>query len=137
MTAGRWGVQGPESCLDPGPGLSQSGLGHTGNSLAFLPWAGCDSGFGKETAKKLDSMGFTVLATVLELDGPGALELRACCSPRLRLLQMDLTKPADISRALEFTKAHTASTGQWAWLHQERVWLGGCERPRIGGLLLG
>ncbi|KAI5943155.1 11-beta-hydroxysteroid dehydrogenase type 2 [Manis javanica] len=74
---------------------------------------GCDSGFGKETAKKLDSMGFTVLATVLELDGPGALELRACCSPRLRLLQMDLTKPADISRALEFTKAHTASTGLW------------------------
>ncbi|XP_037671538.1 corticosteroid 11-beta-dehydrogenase isozyme 2 [Choloepus didactylus] len=74
---------------------------------------GCDSGFGKETAKQLDAMGFTVLATVLQLDGPGAQELRACCSPRLRLLQMDLTKPADISRALEFTKAHTTSTGLW------------------------
>ncbi|XP_045843642.1 corticosteroid 11-beta-dehydrogenase isozyme 2 [Meles meles] len=74
---------------------------------------GCDSGFGKETAKKLDAMGFTVLATVLDLDSPGALELRTCCSPRLRLLQMDLTKPADISRALEFTKAHTASSGLW------------------------
>ncbi|XP_045389462.1 corticosteroid 11-beta-dehydrogenase isozyme 2 [Lemur catta] len=74
---------------------------------------GCDSGFGKETAKKLDSMGFTVLATVLELNSPGALELRASCSPRLKLLQMDLTKPADISRVLEFTKAHTASTGLW------------------------
>nr|XP_027809773.1 corticosteroid 11-beta-dehydrogenase isozyme 2 isoform X2 [Marmota flaviventris] len=71
---------------------------------------GCDSGFGKETAKKLDAMGFTVLATVLELNSPGALELRACCSPRLRLLQMDLTKPADIRRALEFTRAHTTST---------------------------
>lgn len=94
--------------------LSQAGLGHSGSSLAALPWPGCDSGFGKETAKKLDAMGFTVLATVLELDGPGALELRACCSPRLRLLQLDLTKPADISRALEFTKAHTTSTGQWA-----------------------
>ncbi|XP_008566016.1 PREDICTED: corticosteroid 11-beta-dehydrogenase isozyme 2 [Galeopterus variegatus] len=74
---------------------------------------GCDSGFGKETAKKLDAMGFMVLATVLELNGPGALELRACCSPRLRLLQMDLTKPADISQVLEFTKAHTTSTGLW------------------------
>uniref|UniRef100_A0A8C5ZP03 11-beta-hydroxysteroid dehydrogenase type 2 n=1 Tax=Marmota marmota marmota TaxID=9994 RepID=A0A8C5ZP03_MARMA len=74
---------------------------------------GCDSGFGKETAKKLDAMGFTVLATVLELNSPGALELRACCSPRLRLLQMDLTKPADIRRALEFTRAHTTSTGLW------------------------
>lgn len=74
---------------------------------------GCDTGFGKETAKKLDAMGFTVLATVLEIESPGAQELRACCSPRLKLLQMDLTKPADISRVLEFTKAHTSSTGLW------------------------
>lgn len=79
-----------------------------------LPWPGCDSGFGKEAAKKLDAMGFKVLATVLDLESPGALELRACCSPNLRLLQMDLTKPGDISRALEFTKAHTTSTGQRA-----------------------
>ncbi|XP_036202905.1 corticosteroid 11-beta-dehydrogenase isozyme 2 isoform X1 [Myotis myotis] len=74
---------------------------------------GCDSGFGKEAAKKLDAMGFRVLATVLDLNSPGALELRACCSPHLKLLQMDLTKPGDISRALEFTKAHTTSTGLW------------------------
>ncbi|XP_027372064.1 corticosteroid 11-beta-dehydrogenase isozyme 2 isoform X1 [Bos indicus x Bos taurus] len=74
---------------------------------------GCDSGFGNATAKKLDTMGFTVLATVLDLNSPGALELRACCSSRLKLLQMDLTKPADISRVLEFTKVHTASTGLW------------------------
>nr|XP_034378568.1 corticosteroid 11-beta-dehydrogenase isozyme 2 isoform X2 [Arvicanthis niloticus] len=71
---------------------------------------GCDTGFGKETVKKLDAMGFTVLATVLDLKSPGALELRACCSPRLKLLQMDLTKPEDISRVLEITKTHTAST---------------------------
>lgn len=81
-------------------------------------------------------MGFTVLATVLDLDSPGALELRTCCSPRLRLLQMDLTKPADISRALEFTKAHTTSTGQWPWLPQERVCLGGSEWAGVRGLPL-
>ncbi|ELW56795.1 Corticosteroid 11-beta-dehydrogenase isozyme 2 [Tupaia chinensis] len=74
---------------------------------------GCDSGFGKETVKKLDAMGLTVLATVLDLNGPGALELRACCSPRLKLLQMDLTKAADISRVLEFTKSYTSNTGLW------------------------
>lgn len=56
-------------------------------------------------------MGFMVLATVLDLDSPGALELRACCSSRLKLLQMNLMKPEDISRVLEFTKAHTTSTG--------------------------
>lgn len=106
-------------------GLSQAGLGHSGSSLAALPWPGCDSGFGKEAAKKLDAMGFTVLATVLDLDSPGALELRACCSPHLKLLQMDLTKPADISHALEFTKAHTTSTGQWVQLPEKRSgWVG-------------
>lgn len=73
-------------------------------------------------------MGFMVLATVLDVDSPGALELRACCS-NLKLLQMDLTKPADISRALEFTKAHTTSTGQWGWQ-------GRCEGTGFGGLLL-
>lgn len=72
-----------------------------------------------EAAKKLDAMGFKVLATVLDLESPGALELRACCSPHLRLLQMDLTKPGDISRALEFTKAHTTSTGQRAQLPEK------------------
>ncbi|XP_011378778.1 corticosteroid 11-beta-dehydrogenase isozyme 2 [Pteropus vampyrus] len=82
---------------------------------------GCDSGFGKEAAKKLDAMGFTVLATVLDLDSPGALELRACCSPHLKLLQMDLTKPADISHALEFTKAHTTSTGLWGLVNNAGI----------------
>ncbi|XP_070254623.1 11-beta-hydroxysteroid dehydrogenase type 2 isoform X2 [Myotis yumanensis] len=70
-------------------------------------------GHEEEAAKKLDAMGFRVLATVLDLNSPGALELRACCSPHLKLLQMDLTKPGDISRVLEFTKAHTTSTGLW------------------------
>nr|KAF6285752.1 hydroxysteroid 11-beta dehydrogenase 2 [Myotis myotis] len=35
------------------------------------------------------------------------------CPGHEELLQMDLTKPGDISRALEFTKAHTTSTGLW------------------------
>lgn len=93
-------------------GVCWAELGHYGNSLAILHWLGCDTGFGKETAKKLDAMGFMVLATVLDLSSPGALELHSCCSPRLKLLQMDLTKPEDISRVLEFTKVHTISTGQ-------------------------
>lgn len=74
-------------------------------------------------------MGFTVLATVLNVDSPGALELRACCSPNLKLLQMDLTKPADISHAVEFIKAHTTSTGHCGWV-------GRCEGTGFGGLLL-
>lgn len=115
--------------------MSWAELGH--NSLVIFWGSGCDTGFGLEAVKKLDTMGFTVLATVLNLESPGALELRACCSPRLKLLQMDLTKPEDISRVLEFTKTHTSSTGQWGrflprWgLSQEGMkvgaWEGGLE----------
>uniref|UniRef100_A0A8D2NVH9 11-beta-hydroxysteroid dehydrogenase type 2 n=1 Tax=Zosterops lateralis melanops TaxID=1220523 RepID=A0A8D2NVH9_ZOSLA len=73
----------------------------------------CDSGFGQATARHLDIMGFRVFASVLDLQSPGAQELRRSCSPRLTLLQMDLTKPEDIQRVLQHIQAHTNSTGLW------------------------
>ncbi|XP_074007852.1 11-beta-hydroxysteroid dehydrogenase type 2 [Numenius arquata] len=74
---------------------------------------GCDSGFGQATARHLDAMGFRVFASVLDPQGAGAQELRRSCSPRLTLLQMDLTKPEDIQRVLQHIQAHTNSTGLW------------------------
>ncbi|XP_008939719.1 PREDICTED: corticosteroid 11-beta-dehydrogenase isozyme 2, partial [Merops nubicus] len=78
-----------------------------------LALAGCDSGFGQATARHLDAMGFRVFASVLDPQGPGAQELRRSCSPKLTLLQMDLTKPEDIQRVLQHIQAHTNSTGLW------------------------
>lgn len=78
----------------------------------FLAFAGCDSGFGKETARHLDSMGFKVFASVLDLESSGAKELRQSCSPRLTLLEMDLTKTEDIQRALQLIQTQTKSTGK-------------------------
>ncbi|KFQ64844.1 Corticosteroid 11-beta-dehydrogenase isozyme 2, partial [Pelecanus crispus] len=75
--------------------------------------AGCDSGFGQATAQHLDAMGFRVFASVLDTQGPGAQELRRSCSPRLTLLQLDLTKPEDIQRVLQHVQTHTNSTGLW------------------------
>uniref|UniRef100_A0A8C0UFV1 Hydroxysteroid 11-beta dehydrogenase 2 n=1 Tax=Cyanistes caeruleus TaxID=156563 RepID=A0A8C0UFV1_CYACU len=73
-----------------------------------LSWGlGCDSGFGQATARHLDIMGFRVFASVLDLQSPGAQELRRSCSPRLTLLQMDLTKTEDIQRVLQHIQAHT------------------------------
>lgn len=72
---------------------------------------GCDSGFGKAAAQHLDRLGLTVYASVLDLKSSGAEELRQTCSPRLTLLQMDLTKAEDIQRALQFIKAQTGRTG--------------------------
>uniref|UniRef100_A0ABM5EUP1 11-beta-hydroxysteroid dehydrogenase type 2 n=1 Tax=Pogona vitticeps TaxID=103695 RepID=A0ABM5EUP1_9SAUR len=74
---------------------------------------GCDSGFGKATARHLDQLGLTVYATVLDLSSPGAEELRRSCSPQLRLLELDLTKAEDIQRALSDLKAQTGQTGLW------------------------
>ncbi|XP_029464660.1 corticosteroid 11-beta-dehydrogenase isozyme 2 [Rhinatrema bivittatum] len=74
---------------------------------------GCDSGFGKAAAYKLDSMGFQVIASVLNVDGPGAKELQQMCSDRLKLIQVDLTKPKDIQKALQLTKSQTIGTGLW------------------------
>ncbi|XP_013925324.1 PREDICTED: corticosteroid 11-beta-dehydrogenase isozyme 2 [Thamnophis sirtalis] len=74
---------------------------------------GCDSGFGKAAAQHLDRLGLTVYASVLDLKSSGAEELRQTCSPRLTLLEMDLTKAEDIQRALQFIKAQTRRTGLW------------------------
>ncbi|XP_032644356.1 11-beta-hydroxysteroid dehydrogenase type 2 [Chelonoidis abingdonii] len=74
---------------------------------------GCDSGFGKQAAHHLDSMGFKVFASVLNLESAGAQELRQRCSPSLTLLQMDLTKPEDIWKAQQLIQPQTASTGLW------------------------
>uniref|UniRef100_A0A8C5TDE2 Hydroxysteroid 17-beta dehydrogenase 2 n=1 Tax=Malurus cyaneus samueli TaxID=2593467 RepID=A0A8C5TDE2_9PASS len=57
----------------------------------FLTLSGSDSGIGHALAKHLDSLGFVVFAGVLDKDGPGAQELRQSCSPRLCVLQLDIT----------------------------------------------
>uniref|UniRef100_A0A8C3UHA4 11-beta-hydroxysteroid dehydrogenase type 2 n=1 Tax=Catharus ustulatus TaxID=91951 RepID=A0A8C3UHA4_CATUS len=83
----------------------------TARLFPFL--SGCDSGFGQATARHLDILGFQVFASVLDLQSPGAQELRRSCSSRLTLLQMDLTKTEDIQRVLQHIQAHTNSTGLW------------------------
>ncbi|KAM8945949.1 11-beta-hydroxysteroid dehydrogenase type 2 [Pelodytes ibericus] len=75
---------------------------------------GCDSGFGKSTAQLLDSMGFKVIASVLDLDSPGAIELRKQSSEKLTIIKMDLTKQEDIEKAQQIIRVETADTGLWA-----------------------
>ncbi|KAM4614338.1 11-beta-hydroxysteroid dehydrogenase type 2 [Discoglossus pictus] len=78
---------------------------------------GCDSGFGKAAAFKLDSLGFKVIASVLSLESPGAKELQKICSDNLTLIQMDLTKYEDIKKAQEITRMKTSGTGLWALIN--------------------
>uniref|UniRef100_A0A8B9ENE8 Uncharacterized protein n=1 Tax=Anser cygnoides TaxID=8845 RepID=A0A8B9ENE8_ANSCY len=115
-------VTSPAGAGDPGAGeaeLGRRGQGARGRWLSPattglpLALAGCDSGFGQATARHLDALGFRVFASVLDPRGPGAQELQKSCSPRLTLLQMDLTKPEDIQRVLQHIQAHTNSSGLW------------------------
>ncbi|XP_056269680.1 LOW QUALITY PROTEIN: 11-beta-hydroxysteroid dehydrogenase type 2 [Pseudoliparis swirei] len=88
---------------------------------------GCDSGFGHATAKYLDAIGFEVFATVLDLSGGGARELQRRCSPRLTLLQVDITQPHQVQQALMDTEAKLGLRGQssdhayWERQHQQRL----------------
>ncbi|XP_064191921.1 11-beta-hydroxysteroid dehydrogenase type 2-like [Anguilla rostrata] len=82
---------------------------------------GCDSGFGKASAQQLDALGFEVFASVLDLSGPGAGELRRVCSSRLTLLQMDMTKPQDVQQALLTTKAKLGLRGLWGLVNNAGI----------------
>ncbi|XP_041641879.1 corticosteroid 11-beta-dehydrogenase isozyme 2 [Cheilinus undulatus] len=100
----------------------------TGSPPATLPAhgkavfiTGCDSGFGNATAKRLDSLGFEVFATVLDLSGHGARELQKTCSPRLTLLQVDITQPQQVQQALLDTKAKLGLRGLWGLVNNAGV----------------
>ncbi|KAL4613065.1 corticosteroid 11-beta-dehydrogenase isozyme 2-like isoform X1 [Arapaima gigas] len=82
---------------------------------------GCDSGFGKATAQRLDSLGFEVIASVLDLDGPGAGELRRTCSSHLTLVKMDITQHEDIQNVLACTKAKLGLRGLWGLVNNAGV----------------
>ncbi|XP_077144307.1 11-beta-hydroxysteroid dehydrogenase type 2 [Ranitomeya variabilis] len=75
---------------------------------------GCDSGFGNAAAHKMDQMGFSVIASVLDLQSPGAKDLQKRCSDQLTIIQMDLTKPEDIKRASQIIREKTEEVGLWA-----------------------
>nr|XP_033797344.1 estradiol 17-beta-dehydrogenase 2 isoform X2 [Geotrypetes seraphini] len=66
---------------------------------------GCDSGIGYALARYLDTVGFNVIAAVLNKDGQGAVALKSSCSQRLSLLQLDVTNSAQIKKAYEEVKA--------------------------------
>ncbi|XP_060923565.1 11-beta-hydroxysteroid dehydrogenase type 2 [Limanda limanda] len=97
----------------PPPPLSAQG------KAVFI--TGCDSGFGKATVKRLDSMGFEVFATVMDLSGEGARELQRTCSPQLTLLQVDITQPGQVDQALLDTRAKLGLRGLWALVNNAGV----------------
>ena len=63
---------------------------------------GCDSGFGRETAIRLDKMGVHVLAACLTKQG--AQDLKSMASDNLKTFQMDVTDSQQIKNVFEEVK---------------------------------
>ncbi|CAH1794216.1 unnamed protein product [Owenia fusiformis] len=65
---------------------------------------GCDTGFGNTLARQLDSLGYTVFAGCLFSTKDGAQELKIASSPKLHIVQLDVTNDDDITNALGYVK---------------------------------
>ncbi|KPP59949.1 corticosteroid 11-beta-dehydrogenase isozyme 2-like [Scleropages formosus] len=105
-------------CLIPGRTPPAPPLPTEGRAVFIT---GCDSGFGKITAQRLDAMGFEVFASVLDLSGAGARELQRVCSQRLMLIQMDITQSQEIQQALDRIKAKVGLQGLWGLVNNAGV----------------
>lgn len=68
----------------------------------FVLITGCDSGFGRETAIRLDKMGVRVLATCLTEEGEQSL--RSATSDKLKTFRMDVTNSQQIKDVYEEVK---------------------------------
>ena len=68
---------------------------------------GCDSGFGRDTAIELDTLGFNVFATCLTDDGEK--NLRNSCSKKLDVIRLDVTDSSQVKEAYEYVKKTMSS----------------------------
>ncbi|KAL1247942.1 hypothetical protein QQF64_023318 [Cirrhinus molitorella] len=82
---------------------------------------GCDSGFGHDLARSLDSAGMRVFAGVLDEHSPGALELKKAASPNLTVLQLDITNSSQITQAHQYIQSQTGKVGLWALVNNAGV----------------
>ncbi|XP_062997561.1 17-beta-hydroxysteroid dehydrogenase type 2 [Elgaria multicarinata webbii] len=82
---------------------------------------GSDSGIGHELAKYLDRLGFIVFASVLNVNGPGAENLKKTCSERLSVLQLDITNSAQIKEAYLEVRRKLQNADLWGVINNAGV----------------
>ncbi|CAL8291052.1 unnamed protein product [Lota lota] len=82
---------------------------------------GCDSGFGRHLALRLDHLGFTVFAGCLLPEGHGAQSLAQESSGRLRVLKLDVTDDGDVEEATRIIRDNLPEKGLWAVVNNAGV----------------
>lgn len=86
----------------------------------FVLITGCDSGFGQETAVRLDKMGACVLATCLTKEGEQSL--KSVASDRLKTFQMDVTSSQQIREVYEEVERYIPyNTGLWGLVNNAGI----------------
>ena len=79
----------------------------------YILITGCDSGFGRETAIRLDEMGVCVLATCLTKEGEQSL--KSVASERLTTFQMDVTNSQQIQDVFKKVKELVGANKGKVW----------------------
>ena len=87
-------------------------------SDAFIFITGCDSGFGRLLALRLDQRGFRVLASCLTPSG--AEDLQRVASSRLHTTLLDVTDPQSIRQAVKWVETHVGEAGECGGGHGDR-----------------
>ncbi|XP_078001797.1 retinol dehydrogenase 5 isoform X2 [Phascolarctos cinereus] len=88
-------------------------------SDAFIFITGCDSGFGRHLALRLDRRGFRVLAGCLT--PTGAENLKRAASPRLCTTLLDVTDPQNIQQVAEWVGTIVGERGLFGLVNNAGV----------------
>lgn len=93
-------------------------IGRYKDSYVFV--TGCDTGFGRMTAIRLDALGSHVFAGCLTENGE--VELRKVCSNRLHTVRLDVSKPESVHQAYQFVQSKLPSgKGLWGLVNNAGV----------------
>ncbi|KAM4838999.1 retinol dehydrogenase 5 isoform X2 [Urocitellus parryii] len=88
-------------------------------SDAFIFITGCDSGFGRLLALRLDQRGFRVLASCLTPSG--AENLQQMASSRLHTTLLDVTDPQSVQRVAKWVETHVREAGLFGLVNNAGV----------------
>ncbi|XP_049739432.1 retinol dehydrogenase 5 isoform X3 [Elephas maximus indicus] len=89
------------------------------SSDAFIFITGCDSGFGRLLALRLDQRGFRVLASCLTPSG--AEDLQRVASSRLHTILLDVTDPQSVQWAAKWVKTQVGEAGLFGLVNNAGV----------------
>ncbi|KAJ7317798.1 hypothetical protein JRQ81_003960 [Phrynocephalus forsythii] len=92
-------------------------VGNLTEKYVFI--TGCDSGFGNQLARQLDTRGMRVLAACLTQKG--AEELEKATSGRLRSTILDVTSTESVAAATEWVKGCVGDKGLWGLVNNAGV----------------